>query len=218
MKKVIIFLFACILIGKITSQIKPHYGIKLGVNLPNITASSDKSISIDAGNKYGISGGIFLELPLTRIFAISSELGYEQISTESAITFYSGGVPFYTESINVRSDYLCYVLNGTLSLKRSNVSPYISFGGKLSLFLDDKLSGSSQDISETVKIIVNENFRRLSFYTVIGAGCEFRTSPSFAFLTELNFAFPVESFFEYPSYGVNAKLYAVNFKIGLKFL
>jgi hypothetical protein len=217
MKKIYFFIFFSVYTFTLNAQYKPSFGLKLGVNVPNVAVSSNKLVKIDTDNKYGITAGLFIELPVIYKLNVLSELGYEQKFTGAGTVFYSNGYPVESHSLEERSDYLVYALKAKYFLTDRGVNPYTVLGVSVSIFLDSHLFSTHGEVPETAKILMDENFKRFSYYPVIGAGCEFKMSSSYIFLTEINFAVPTGSYFEYSSYGVSARTYTLDLKIGLKF-
>jgi len=217
MKKIYFFIFFSVFTFTLNAQHKPFFGLKLGANVPNVAVSSSELVKVDTENKFGITAGLFIELPVMHKFNIQSELGYEQKFTGAGTVFYYNSFPIESHNLDERSDYLVYSLRAKYFLTDRAVNPYVVLGVSVSIFLDSHLFSTYGEVPETAKILMDENFKRFCYYPVTGAGCEFNTLSSYTFLTEINFALPAGSYFEYTPYGISARTYTLDLKIGLKF-
>ena len=111
------------------------YGLKVGLNVANIISAPEEGVKdLETSSKIGVSGGFYMEIPLTDIWYINPEIVYSQ---KGASFNYE-----YTQDYNInhRQEYsttndlpLTYIeLSPTVSYKAShklslNLGPAVSF-------------------------------------------------------------------------------------------
>lgn len=163
------------------SQLVRSYGIKLGAVSANQTWHYTNTSDLTTDSRWGITGGLYLELLDVPFLSVVAEVQYTQkgmkfsapITTESQP---EGTGQFIT--ISPRVDYLSLPLLGKLRLHSPVFTPYLIAGPRVDLLISKK---------GDVYGLVIDRFKSTDVGGTVGIGVEIHTLLPVGLLAELRY-------------------------------
>ena len=136
MKKIITITFIALINLSLSAQslLPVKYGIKLGANIANINSSANTGVeNISTSSKIGITGGLYIEVPLNEKWYINPEIIYIQKGADFTYSYVHdyeiNQRDVRNSSHELKLDYIEF--NPTISYKTPN-SLSLNFGPSIS--------------------------------------------------------------------------------------
>ena len=163
------------------SQLVRSYGVKLGAVSANQTWHYTSTSDLTTDSRWGITGGLYLELLDVPFLSVVAEVQYTQkgmkfsapITTESQP---EGTGQFMT--ISPRVDYLSLPLLGKLRLHSPVFTPYLIAGPRVDLLISKK---------GDVYGLVIDKFKSTDVGGTVGVGVEIHTLLPVGLLAEIRY-------------------------------
>ena len=144
MKKITIFTLFALITSLINAQalLPNRYGVKVGSVLSDISYTSNEgNSSLESSAIIGVSGGFYMEIPLTDKWYINPELIYTQKGVDFSYNY------THDYNINSRDEY---TTSNTLKLSYVEILPTISYKA------NDKIA---LNIGPSVSFLIHNFFR-----------------------------------------------------------
>jgi hypothetical protein len=167
------------------SQLVRGYGVKLGAVSANQTwhyaLSSDLAADWTTHYRWGISGGVYVELLDVPLLSLIAELLYTQKGMKYDLPLTSVEQPDGTgqfKTLSPRVDYLSVPLPAKLRLKSEFFTPYLIVGPRVDLLVFKKGDGFD---------LVIDQFKSTDVGGTMGVGVEIHTPLPVGLLAELRY-------------------------------
>lgn len=167
------------------SQLVRSYGVKLGAVSANQTWHyaffPDLATDWTTNYRWGITGGVYVELLDIPLLSLVAELQYTQKGTRYPLPLTSVSQPDGTgqfKTLSPRVDYLSIPILAKLRLKSPFFTPYLIVGPRVDLLVFKRGDGFDQVI---------DRFKSTDVGGTIGVGVEIHTLLPVGLLAELRF-------------------------------
>jgi hypothetical protein len=167
------------------AQLVRSYGVKLGAVSANqtwhYTFASDLASDGTTNYRWGITGGVYVELLDIPLLSLVAELQYTQKGTRYPLPLTSVSQPDGTgqfKTLSPRVDYLSVPILAKLRLKLPFFTPYIISGPRADLLVSKRGEGFDLVIGE---------FKSTDVGGTIGVGVEIHTLLPVGLLAELRY-------------------------------
>lgn len=209
MKKSILFLFCILACGQlfaqrsttrgnrfaITNSKAVIIGLKGGVDMADMSYTLSALKSLNKDMYLRPAGGVFVEFPVTRSFAIGADIMYQGRGVK--LNYFNGGDERYPVNYQISSNYVDLRIPFTYRfLTDKMINPYVFLapdfsmltGGTISLDQKSNLSGE-EDMNQTIDI-GDANMRPYSISAIAGVGARMNLNFSeFAIVVKLDVAY-----------------------------
>ena len=145
----IIFIFSLSLNAQ--SLLPKNYGVKIGTNIATVTSTSNVGVeNLDMSTASGITGGFYMQIPLTDVWYVNTELLFTQKNSTFNFIYFHDYPPFndrdeYSTTNILKLSYLD--LNPTLSY-RAIEKVSLNFGPSISFLIAEDYEFTEQLVNE----------------------------------------------------------------------
>jgi hypothetical protein len=183
------------------AQLVRGYGIKLGAVSGNQTWHYASTSDLTTDYRWGITGGVYLELLDVPLISFVAEIQYTQKGMTSSIPVTTESQPYSTGqfiTVSPRVDYLSVPLLAKLRLPSHIITPYIIAGPRVDILVSKRGDGFEEVVDKFKSTDIGGTFGAdIELHTLLPVGllAEPRYNPSFkdafdnSFLTVRNRSF-----------------------------